>query len=132
MINFIEANKIKDLIFVTGDTHASWAIEVPTKIYNPKTSQGALAIELGTTSISSGNDDDRKPSDVVKQIEIDMIKLNPHIKYFNDRDHGYLLLTLYPDKAKGEWYYMETLRQPQTKEYLAKKVEVAKGSMKLK
>jgi len=132
MINFIEANKIKDLIFVTGDTHASWAIEVPTKKNSPTISKGALAIELGTTSISSGNDDERKPSEVVKQIEIDMMKLNPHIKYFNDRDHGYLLLTLYPDKAKGEWYYMETLRQPETTEYLGKKIEVSKGSVKLK
>ncbi len=65
-------------------------------------------------------------------MESALLKANPHIKFINDRDHGYLLLTLYPQKAKAEWYFMESLREPETKEYLAKKFEVDKGSTKLK
>lgn len=133
--DFILENKLKDLIFLTGDTHASWAIEVATEVkktYNTKTSAGAFAIELGTTSISSANDNEYHDTDTVKMMEGALLSKNPHIKYLNARDHGYLLLTLYPDKAKGEWYYMETLRQPETAEYLGKKIEVSKGSVKLK
>lgn len=133
--DFILQNKLKDVIFLTGDTHASWAIEVATEVkktYNPKTSAGAFAIELGTTSISSANDNEYHSSDTVKMMESALIGMNPHIKYLNARDHGYLLLTLYPGKAKGEWYFMETIREPETKEYLAKKVEVEKGTFKLK
>jgi len=129
IINFILDNKIKDVIFVTGDTHASWAIEAATDI---KKTYAPFAIEFGTTSVSSANDDEYHSSDTVKMMESALLKANPHIKYINDRDHGYLLLTLYPQKAKGEWYFMESLREAETKEYLAKKFEVVKGSNKLK
>ena len=101
------------------------------KTYNASTSTGAFAIELGTTSVTSANDNEYHSSDTVKMMERALLKKNPHIKYLNARDHGYLLLTLYPGKAKGEWYYMETVRQAITNETLGKKVEVNKGSVKI-
>jgi alkaline phosphatase D len=132
--DFIVGNKVNDIVILTGDTHSSWAIEaaidVP-KTYNAKTSKGAFAVELGTTSVSSANQDERTNVDTVKMRESKILKSNPHIKYFNARDHGYLLLTLYPEKAKAEWYYMKSLRTPDTEEYLAKKFEVAKGTVRL-
>ncbi len=60
------------------------------------------------------------------------MKQNSHVKYVNDRDHGYLLLTLYPAKTKAEWFYVKTLREPGAEEFLAKKFEVEKGTLKLK
>lgn len=127
--DFILTNKIKDVIFVTGDTHASWAIEAATDV---KKTYSAFAVEFGTTSVSSANDNEYHSTDTVKMMESALLKANPHIKFINDRDHGYLLLTLYPQKAKAEWYFMESLREPETKEYLAKKFEVDKGSTRLK
>ncbi len=126
---YILQNKINDVIFLTGDTHASWAIEVATDVsknYNP------FAVEFGTTSVSSANDNEYHPTDTVLMMEKALLKANPHIKYINDRDHGYMLLTLYPQKAKAEWYYVETLREKNTQEHLGKKIEVDKGSYKLK
>lgn len=133
--DFILSKNLKDLIFLTGDTHASWAIEVATdvkKTYNPKNSAGAFAIELGTTSVSSANDNEYHSTDSVKMMEGGLLKGNPHIKYLNARDHGYMLLSLYPDRMQGEWYYLETVREPESKEYLGKKVTVLKGSVQLK
>jgi alkaline phosphatase D len=133
--DFILNHQLKDLIFLTGDTHASWAIEVATEVkktYNPKTSAGAFAIELGTTSVSSANDNEYHATDTVKRMEAALLKMNPHIKYLNARDHGYLLLSLYPDRMLGEWYYLETLRQPESNEFLGKKVTVTKGTVQLK
>lgn len=127
--DFIISNKINDVIFVTGDTHASWAIEAAT---NVKKTYSPFAIELGTPSISSANENEYYSTDSVKMIESARLKANPHVKFINERDHGYLLLTLYPQKAKAEWYFMESLREPETKEYLARKFEVEKGSVKLK
>jgi alkaline phosphatase D len=126
---FILQNKINDVVFLTGDTHASWAIEVATDVnknYVP------FAVEFGATSISSANDDEYHPTDTVVMMENALLKANPHIKYINDRDHGYMVLTLYTQKAKAEWYYVETLRQADARERLGKKVEVTKGSYKLK
>ena len=129
VVDFIRQNKIADIIITSGDTHASWAIEAATDIspsYKP------FAIELGVTSISSGNLDERKPTDTVKLMEQAMLKRNPHIKYTNQRDHGYLLVTLYPTKTKAEWYFVESLKTKDTKEFLGKRFEFLKGSVRLK
>ncbi|MFN3840021.1 MAG: alkaline phosphatase D family protein [Cyclobacteriaceae bacterium] len=131
---FILDSKINDIVFVTGDTHAAWGIEVATdvgKTYNPKTSAGAFAVEFGATSVTSANDNEYKSTDSVKFMEKVLLANNPHIKYLNDRDHGYLLLTLKPDKAKADYYFMETLRQPDKRERLEKTLEVRKGNTKL-
>ena len=103
-----------------------------SKTYNPKTSEGAFAIEFGTTSVSSNNSDERYPIEQVKTMETELLKINPHIKYVNQRDHGYLLLKLFPDHVVSEWYYMETVRQPQTNEFPGKKAEVSRGAVQLK
>ncbi|MCI0751991.1 MAG: alkaline phosphatase D family protein, partial [Flammeovirgaceae bacterium] len=128
IIELISTNKINDLIFLAGDTHASWAIEAAT---NVKKNYIPFAIELGTTSISSPNDDEYKSVDTVKMMEQMLLQKNPHIKYLNDRDHGYLLLTLKPDKAKAEWYYVNTVRKPEAEELLGKTFEFKKGLVKL-
>ena len=133
--NFILDQKIKDIVFLTGDTHTSWAIEAATdfeKTYDTKTSKGAFAVELGTTSISSANDNEYHSTDTVKMMEQSLQKINPHIKYLNARDHGYLLLTLTEKKGKAEWFYVETLRQQGSSEILGKRLEFVKGTNKLK
>ena len=132
---FIQANSIKDIIFLAGDTHSSWAFEVsvdPLKTYDQKTSAGAFAVEFGTTSISSGNANESSPDDSVKVRETTLLKANPHLKFTNHRDHGYLLLTIYPQKAKAAWYFVETLLRIDNNEHLAKTLEVEKGSHVLK
>ncbi|MBS1554952.1 MAG: alkaline phosphatase D family protein [Bacteroidetes bacterium] len=129
IVDFILKNKIENLIIASGDTHGSWAIEASIGI---KKDYKPFAIELGTTSISSGNGDERKPADSVKLAERALMKENPHIKYVNDRDHGYLLLTLYANQSKAEWYYVETLRKPESNEFLGKVFWFEKGKNRLK
>jgi alkaline phosphatase D len=132
--NFIATKHIKDILILAGDTHSSWAIEAAIDVprtYNAKTSAGAFAVELGTTSISSANQDESAPADTVKKREALVLKTNPHVKYLNARDHGYMLLTLYPKRAKAQWYFMKNLRDPDTDEYLAKTFFVEKGSVRL-
>jgi alkaline phosphatase D len=53
---------------------------------------------------------------------------NPHIKYTNNRDHGYILLTLTPTTVKSDWYYVETIRTEGSAEAKAKSMMVRKGS----
>ena len=133
--DFIRQNSIRDILFLAGDTHSSWAFEVavdPLKTYNPKTSAGAFAIEFGATSISSSNANESSPDDTVKVREANLLKINPHLKFTNHRDHGYILLSLYPQKAKAEWFYVETLLRPDDGEHLGKKFEVERGRSTLK
>ncbi len=127
-------NRIRDVVFLTGDTHASWAFEVATDVnetYDPLTSRGAFAIELGTPSISASNSDERTPTEEVKKSEVTLMNSNPHIKYSNNRDHGYLILTLTPSQADAEWYYVSTLRKQGSEVSLGKKISVQKGTTKI-
>jgi alkaline phosphatase D len=118
----IKSNKLNNVIFLTGDTHASWAFEVvvnPLKV-KPGKSYQPLAVEFGTTSISSANSNEYNPDDTVIQKEQAYLKTNPHLKFVNQRDHGYLLLTLTPGKAKAEWFFTDTVLKPTDAEKLAK------------
>ncbi|MEX2230777.1 MAG: alkaline phosphatase D family protein [Cyclobacteriaceae bacterium] len=132
--DIIQNKMIRNIIFLTGDTHASWAFEVvasplkPTKkdVYQP------LAVEFGTTSVSSTNSNESMPDDTVKLREEAYLKTNPHLKFVNQRDHGYLLLTLYTNKAKAEWFFVRTILQPDERETLAKTLQVNLNSNTLR
>ncbi len=102
-------NNIENVVFVTGDTHSSWAFEVTDSLnqnYNP------FAIEFGTTSINSGNSNERFPTDsvILHEQKITNSSLNPHLKFANLRDHGYLLLQLTPNEAIANWKYVNLMK----------------------
>ncbi|MBV6646895.1 MAG: alkaline phosphatase D family protein, partial [Cyclobacteriaceae bacterium] len=126
----------ENIVFVTGDTHSSWALEVtnqPFDAYDPRTAEGAYAVEFGTTSINSANSNERFTDDEVLEHEQKIVNspVNPHLKYANLRDHGYLLLTLTKEEAIADWYYVETVKERSEKEYLGKRAKVKSGEVKL-
>ena len=135
--DFIRSNNISDVVFVTGDTHSSWALEVtedPFELYDPESGEGAFAVEFGTTSVNSGNSDERFPADSVKLHEekITNSPINPHLKYANLRDHGYLLISVYPGSVRANWYYVETVKEPSDQEFLGNSLEVDRGVSRIR
>ena len=135
--DYIKSEGLKDIVFITGDTHSSWAFEStvdPFNDYDAETSAGAIAVEFGTTSINSANANERYDTDTVRMHEQTLVDspLNPHLKYANLRDHGYLLLTLTPEEAIASWYYVASLREKTTKTELGKRLFVKTGETKLR
>lgn len=131
--SFLKNNKINNTVFITGDTHASWAFEVAdVKKYKAKTSAGAYAVEFGTPSVSSANWNEYEADSIVLKGEQLLFNANPHLKYGNARDHGYLLLKLKAEKATAEWWYVSTLREITATERLGKRMDVMTGTFKLK
>jgi alkaline phosphatase D len=135
VVDVISSNNLEDVIFLTGDTHTSWAFEVapePTVAgnYDMNTGEGAIAIEFGTPSISSSNYDERMPLDSARMIagKYMDVAFNPHLKYVDLTGHGYLLLTLDTEKAVAEWYYVGDISRPGTEEELAKALKVEEGT----
>ncbi|WP_425392672.1 alkaline phosphatase D family protein [Ekhidna sp.] len=109
--------ELDNVIFITGDTHTAWAFEAtnkPFEVYNQKTGEGAFAVEFGTTSINSANSNERFSDSLVFLHEQKIINssVNPHLKWGNMRDHGYMILNLNAEKASATWKFMETLREP--------------------
>ena len=134
ILRFLDDQQIKNLIFITGDTHSSWAFEVPQSVANyQKTNGKAYAIELGTTSVTSANADERQHVDTVKIAEQALAhpKLNPHLKYINLRNHGYLLLNINSDEVLAEWHYVDQIKQPSASVRIGKSYVIKNGSYKL-
>jgi alkaline phosphatase D len=129
--DFIIESKIKDVVFLAGDTHASWAFNIVPDPFSKKPNS-SIAVEFGATSISSGNANESAPDDSVKLREQNLLKVNPHLKYINQRDHGYLLLTVTPEKVTTDYYFVETLAKPDERERLEKSFSVQAGKPQLK
>jgi len=119
---FLGDNKIENVIITAGDTHSSWAFEVPSE-----DGENAIAIEFGTPSITSSNSDERSPVEKVMAAEKLLTTTNPHLKYTDLRNHGYLILSMTPEEAVAEWYYVDKLNAPSAKEMLGKKYVVKSG-----
>jgi len=134
--NHLIENKTENIIFITGDTHTAWAFEAthePFTNYNVETGIGAFAIEFGTTSINSSNSNERYPDTVVLEHEKKILspEMNPHLKYTNMRDHGYMLLTLTDEKATATWKFMETLRERNKSVKEIKSITTLRGTNRL-
>jgi alkaline phosphatase D len=127
LAGFIRESKLKNIVFLTGDTHASWAIEVTDNLNSKNKEIETLAVELGTTSVSSGNGNESESDDAVILKEEALKKANPHVKYLNERDHGYLLISVFQDYIKSEWWYVKTLRKVDTTENLGKVFTIKSG-----
>lgn len=130
----IARNKIKNVVFVTGDTHSSWAFQATVDLghYDKPSGKVIVGLEFGTPSISSPNRNERVPDEKVLEEENNLMKANSHLKFVNQRDHGYVLLTVYPEKVKAEWFFVEKLLEPDDREWRAKVFEAEKNSFILR
>ncbi len=135
--DFIEKEKIDNVVFVTGDTHSAWAFEVSRDVFNsydPVTGKGAIAVEFGATSINSGNANERYDDTLVLEHQKKIVghDVNPHLKYVNLRDHGYLLLTLSKQNAIADFKFVNTLEKRDKQTFTEQTVLVNSGETKLK
>lgn len=143
---FLKDENISDVVILTGDFHSSVAFEVPLDDwnfpagkrnipYNPKTGEGAVAVEFSTPSISSHNFDDfanyvvkfRPLSrSAAKYIQGRFQKnykrnkafpnkkqpINPHLKYMNLVDHGYYQLNINQASIEVHYFLNRHNRKP--------------------
>ncbi|MGP4788697.1 alkaline phosphatase D family protein [Psychrobacter sp. 1Y11] len=106
LLDFIEDNNIDNTVVLTGDYHASFAFDVaknPFDIsgYNPATGEGSLAVEFVCPALTSL---------AVPEMNSGP-EANPHQKFINQVDHGYMLLDITEQAFACEWYYTDTLKE---------------------
>jgi alkaline phosphatase D len=101
----ITSNNIDNTVVLTGDIHTSWANDLPGDNYDANTGDGSVGVEFVVTSISTTS----SPINIGQQI----IQLaNPHMKFIDLSQKGYLILDLTHDKAQSDWYYVSDITQP--------------------
>ncbi|OAP70294.1 MULTISPECIES: alkaline phosphatase D family protein [Psychrobacter] len=105
LLNFIEENNISNTVVLTGDYHASFAFDIAknpfeASSYNPLTGKGSLAVEFVCPALTS-----------LPFPETAGVELNPHQKFNNQTERGYMLLDITEQAFQCEWYYTDTLKK---------------------
>ena len=159
ILDSIETKGIKNTIFLTGDSHASWSFDLnkkpvkypdplvlnlptPTAGYNPKTGAGSVGVEFATPSITSANFDEAVGAAATAQFEavinnpipipgIGSVTYNPHLKYVDLDRHGYFILDLKNDSAQADYFYLDTIRVTSNIEKFNRGVATASNSNRI-
>jgi alkaline phosphatase D len=88
-------------VFLTGDTHSSWGIEL-----RDERDRDSIGVEFGAPGISSPSMAIDFP-DSYRELERRIKVRNPDIKYADLRHRGYLLVIVTADSVTGEWHYVD-------------------------
>jgi len=96
VFRYIMQNNIKDVVFLTGDIHTSWANDLPNpdSTYVSSTGAGSVATEFIGSSITS-------PCEY--NFNTSLLQLvDPYFKYVNLTLHGYCLLDINKKRVQGD------------------------------
>lgn len=122
---------VNDVVVLTGDIHTAWSMDITEDpnnpaSYNPLSGEGAMAVEFVATSVSSPGLDE------VRELGEEGLKLmNPHMKYVNLQQHGYLLLDINEQRCQGEHWFVDSIAGPSRGESLAAAHFTASGENRL-
>ena len=112
VLDFLEREKIRNLVILTGDAHSSWGFDIPRTPwdgYRPATGDGSLAVELVTPAISSPPPQmfsSRDGNDTAAAVRVAL----PHLKYLDGVRRGYLVIDVTPALMKADWYFSPDVR----------------------
>lgn len=109
---FIEDNEVRNTVFMSGDVHSAWAVELRR---DPRSeSETPLGVEFVTTSVTSENLDEEmhtEPRTRSVEIEKEIVEDNQHIRWVELDSHGYMVSDVTPERVQNDWYFVETLRE---------------------
>ena len=126
---------VNNVVVLTGDIHSSWAADltqdpnnsnVATGGYNGVTGDGSRAVEFVATSITSPglNDPTGSTAGFLRSV-------NPHFKFIDFNQRGYMLLDVTPQKAVCEWYFVDTVASISNNQTFGTAFEVQQGTNRL-
>ncbi len=98
--DYIAQNNIKDVVFLSGDIHSSWANDLPhpDSTYVSSTGAGSIATEfIGSSITSSAN---------VPASSGAIMAADPWFKYIDFTKRGYLLFDVNKTRAQGDYIHV--------------------------
>lgn len=117
IIDSVLINNIDNFVVLTGDIHTSWGNDIPTATYDPATGAGSAGVEFVATSITSQGASFLGP---LGQLGTGVIQSqNPHMKYIELTQHGYVLLDVNQTRTQGEWWFVDQISSQGATESMA-------------
>jgi alkaline phosphatase D len=133
VLDFIDREKVRNLVILTGDAHSSWGFDVPRTPwsgYRAATGEGSLAVELVTPAISSPTPTMFGPGDGRDMAAALRVAL-PHLKLVDGTHRGYVIVDFTPTLMKADWYFVPDVRVRSDGEMLGASVVCERGSAHL-
>jgi alkaline phosphatase D len=118
----LEANA--NLVVLSGDSHNAWGFDLDL-------GGTPAGVEFGGHSVTSPGYEHSLPRVDPKDFAREAIASNPQLKWANTKDRGYLTLELTPDRATGEWLFLDTIRERSTALAGTHRTTVRRGSNRL-
>jgi len=120
LLNHVINTNIENLVVLTGDIHSSWANDIPMNNYDPGTGANSAGVEFVATSVTSPGFAFGFGSSVIQSF-------NPHNRWHNITEHGYVILHIDQQKTQAEWYFLDNIQVDSTGESLANAFYVNDG-----
>jgi alkaline phosphatase D len=126
---------VNNVVVLTGDIHSSWAADLTQDPNNPNpaaggydaaTGVGSRAVEFVGTSVSSPGLSDPNGSTAAL-----LRSINPHFKYIDFNQRGYMLLDVTRERAVCEWWYVDGVASPSNIQSFGAAFEVQHGTNRL-
>ncbi len=132
VLDFIAAERIRDVAILSGDIHSSWGFDVPKNPwdgYHKDTGAGSLAVEIVAPAISSAP---LFTTDaLLKAGEPGLRSSLPHLKFLEGDSNGYVLLDVTRERLNADWYFVPTVSKRTAAETRAAGVVCERGSSHL-
>ncbi len=112
LLAFLHDRRIDDVVFLSGDVHTAWALDLKRDPHDP--AERPVAVELVTASITTENLDDHlgaEPRTVSLDIERQVSDENPHVHWVDLDSHGYVLVDVIAGRVRGDWYFVDGIAQ---------------------
>jgi alkaline phosphatase D len=135
LLDHVAANDIRNVTFLTGDIHSSWACEVPRDSLAYLGGVPPAAVEIVGTSITSDNLNEilgappRNP--LSQQVETLFKAANQHVKLLEFDSHGYSVVDLTPQRLQADWYYISERTDVNATQQFATAYQVPAGTNRL-
>jgi alkaline phosphatase D len=107
LVDRLRATGTRDVVFLTGDIHTSWATELTTRDTGPA---NPAAAEFVVPSVTSDNIDDflgTRAGGPLSVLAASLIRAtNPHVKWVETDGHGFGVLEVTTDRCRMDWYHL--------------------------
>ena len=110
LLDFLDEQAIKNVVVLTGDIHTSWASEVykSSALLTSGVLDEPLAAEFVAPSVTSPG----FPEGAAQLVSAVLPLVNPHMKYTDLNNKGFILVDVSRERAQAEYYYAESIDDP--------------------
>jgi alkaline phosphatase/alkaline phosphatase D len=133
LVDHLRETRTRDVVFLTGDIHMSWANEVTTR---STIISGPTAAEFVVPSVTSDNLNDflgLPPNNTLSTFGASLIRsTNPHVRWTELDGHGYGVLEVTPQHCRMDWYHLTERTSPTSGSTWVAGWSVATGSARLR